>query len=188
MHPRDEAELANMLHTALRLERPVVVRYPRGRGPGAELPDSFVEIPVGRAEILRPGRAVQLWALGDMVPAAVRCAALLQSDGIDTGVVNARFVRPLDRALLAAQASAARLFVTIENGVLAGGFGSGVAEALIATGYRGTVLRFGWPDEFVPHGAGGILMAKYGLTGEAMAAAIKQSLAGLERGTLNVES
>jgi 1-deoxy-D-xylulose-5-phosphate synthase len=176
MQPRDEPELANMLYTAARLHRPVVIRYPRGSGTGAALPQEYSELQVGAAEVVRPGRAAQIWALGDMVPAAEKAALLLQKEGVDAGVVNARFIRPLDTSLLRAQAQEAAVFATMENGVLAGGFGSSVAEDLAAQRYAGRVLRFGWPDSFVPQGAPGLLMAQFGLTAEAVADAIRREL------------
>ena len=88
------------------------------------------------------------------------------------GVVNARFIRPLDEALLAKQAADTRLFVTLENGAVAGGFGAGVEESLRAKGFRGRVMKFGWPDEFIPHGSQEALLSQYGLTSRAIATAI----------------
>jgi len=169
MQPGDEAELANMIHTAVRLGKPVVIRYPRGIGTGAAVPEKLEEIPVGSAKVLRDGKDLQIWALGDMIPVAEKAAEILQAKGISAGVVNARFIKPLDLSLLERQAKTARIFVTIENGVVSGGFGSGVEEALLASGFRGNVHKFGWPDEFVTHGRTDILMQKYGLTPEAIA-------------------
>lgn len=176
MQPRDERELANMLFTATRLSRPVAIRYPRGAGTGAPLPQEYDELRVGRAEVVRPGSTVQIWALGDLVPEAVRAAHILQMEGIAAGVVNARFIRPLDTDLLREQAAGAVLFATMENNVLAGGFGSAVEEALGEQRHCGRVLRFGWPDHFVPHGAPGLLAAGCGLTAEAVAAAIRRDI------------
>lgn len=178
MQPKDEAELAAMMVTAAGWSRPVVIRYPRGCGPGAPFSADVPLLELGRAEVLEPGRAVQIWALGDMIPVAAQAAAALRKDGIEAGVVNARFVKPLDEALLARQAGEARLFVTLENGVRTGGFGSLVEDALGRLAFRGGVLRFGWPDEFVPHGAGAALMDRYGLTAGAVARAVTARLAG----------
>jgi 1-deoxy-D-xylulose-5-phosphate synthase len=176
MQPKDEAELANMLFTAFRLGKPVVIRYPRGAGSGAPLPSQFQELPLGQAEILRPGSGLQIWALGDMIPLANEVADLLaREQGAKAGVVNARFIRPLDEAMLAKQAPDTKLFVTLENGNVAGGFGSGVEEALRKNGFGGRVLKFGWPDEFIPHGSQESLMNAYGLTPRAIAAAIRKA-------------
>jgi 1-deoxy-D-xylulose-5-phosphate synthase len=176
MQPRDEAELANMLYTATRLGKPVVIRYPRGTGPGAPVPDRFEALPLGKAEVIRPGREVQIWALGDMIPLAEKVAAGLAEDGIQAGVVNPRFVRPLDGALLAEQSVDAQVMVTIENGIIKGGFGSELREHLAALGYSGRVLKFGWPDAFVPQGKPSQLMERYGLTAPDLVSRIRAAL------------
>lgn len=179
MQPKDEAELARMLYTALKIEGPAVIRYPRGAGPGAAVPEVLDELPVGTAEVVREGREVQIWALGDMLPLALNVAENLAAEGVAAGVVNPRFVRPLDEALLSAQAGAARVFVTVENAVAAGGFGSAVEEFLIGRGYRGRILRFGWPDNrFVPHGSKDRLMQEFGLTAEHVREAVEKTLRG----------
>jgi len=176
MQPKDEAELANMLFTAFRLGKPVVIRYPRGAGSGAALPSQFQEMPLGQAEILRPGTGLQIWALGDMIPLAHEVAdRLAREQGVKAGVVNPRFIRPLDEAMLVKQIPDTKVFVTLENGAVTGGFGSGVEEALHKNGFRGRVLKFGWPDEFIPHGSQESLMNAYGLTPHAIAAAISKA-------------
>ena len=172
MQPADEAELVDMLYTALQGDSPVVIRYPRGTGPGVDVRDQPAVIELGRAQVLREGRDVQIWALGDMVPVARATAEKLQECGIDAGVVNSRFVKPLDRALLEKQAAQARLFVTMENGAMTGGFGSGLAGALSEIGLYVPVLRFGWPDQFIPPGASSVLFDQFGLTPQKMANAI----------------
>jgi 1-deoxy-D-xylulose-5-phosphate synthase len=172
MQPKDEAELAAMLTSAVRWERPVVIRYPRGRGPGTPIPENPPLLEVGKAEVIRPGTTVQIWALGDQIPAALQAATLLTARGLSVGVVNPRFVRPLDHELMYAQAREARIWATLENGVAAGGFGSAMAEHLAKSGFQGPVLRFGWPDEFIPHGDPAILFDRYGLTPQAIAESI----------------
>ncbi|MFC1462570.1 1-deoxy-D-xylulose-5-phosphate synthase [Verrucomicrobiota bacterium] len=172
MQPKDEAELASMLYTATRAGRPVVIRYPRGAGPGRTPPRQLEEIEIGKAEIVRTtskGKGIWFWALGDMVTLAEETVDLLADKGITAGVVNPRFVRPLDEALLGDQERDASLFVTIENGVVKGGFGAGVEEFLAGRGAGHKVLKFGWPDEFIPHGEPKDLMADFGLTAEAIA-------------------
>jgi len=173
MQPKDEAELALMLHSAVAWRKPVVIRYPRGRGPGTPIPTEFVTLNIGEAETIREGNGVQIWALGDMLTTALRTATLLEADGIKAGVVNARFVRPLDRALLARHAASNRLIVTVENALASGGFGAAVEEALGDLVFQGRVIRLGWPDEFVPHGAHEILCERFGMTAAALAARIK---------------
>ena len=177
MQPGDEAELAHMLCTAVRLDRPVVIRYPRGVGPGVSVPETLCELDVGKAVEVRPGRDVRIWALGDMLGPGLRAAELLAESGVSAGVVNPRFIQPLDTERLAAEARAAKVFVTAENGVLAGGFGSAVEEWLVGNAFPGRILRFGWPDRFIAHGAPDALMAEHGLTAEAMRDAVLRALA-----------
>jgi len=177
MQPGDEAELANMLYTAVRMGKPVVIRYPRGVGRGKSIPETFVDIPVGSAEVLREGRDIQIWALGDMIPLAEKVSGILHAGGISAGVINARFIKPMDNALIELQSKTAKMFVTIENGAVNCGFGSGVEETLAACGFRGGVLKFGWPDEFIPQGKTDVLMQKYGLTPEAIAGAVRNRFA-----------
>lgn len=177
MQPKDEAELADMLFTATRAARPAVIRYPRGAGPGVPPRPEPQMLQIGAAEVLSEGGEVWLWALGDMIPTALQAAAALRARGVAAGVVNARFVRPLDTALLDRQRRGARLFATLENGVARGGFGSEVEEWLIGHGFGGRVLRFGWPDEFVPHGAPELLAERCGLSAEAVARTVWELLA-----------
>ena len=178
MQPMDGAELAHMLYSAIHWKRPVVIRYPRGVCPGYVPPEQFELVPLGKARILREGWEVQIWALGDMVPLAMATADRLVTKGFSVGVVNARFVAPLDEDLLRSQAKLARVFVTVENGGASGGFGSGIMEALADDGYPGRIIRAGWPNEFVPHGAPSILQQKYGLTPDAIAARVVDALPG----------
>ncbi|NQT93929.1 MAG: 1-deoxy-D-xylulose-5-phosphate synthase [Lentisphaerae bacterium] len=176
MQPKDEAELAHMLYTATRLGAPAILRYPRGAGPGVAVPNEFVELTPGKAEVLRKGEEVQLWALGDMIPVAIDIAGLLEEDGVSAGVVNPRFVKPLDIGLLEEQRRACRVFVTLENGVACGGFGSAVEETLNELGFRGSVVRIGWPDEFVSHGTPQLLRVKHGMDAGSVRARITDAL------------
>lgn len=177
MQPKDEEEMAHMLYTATRLGSPVILRYPRGSGPGTAIPEEFHELTPGTAEVLREGVDVQFWALGDMIPVACDTAGLLEKTGVSAGVVNARFVKPLDRGLLREHARTCRAVVTVENGVAAGGFGSAVEEALGETGFRGRVIRVGWPDTFVSHGKPDVLREKHGLHPEGILARVLDALA-----------
>lgn len=178
MQPKDEAELADMLFTAVNLGRPAAIRYPRGVGPGKAIPEERRKLEIGKAEVLKGGEAepVWIWALGDMLPAAFEAAALLAAKGISAGVVNARFIKPLDTGLVLAQAENAKVFVTLENGVVRGGFGSLLADVLALGGFKGKVLKHGWPDEFVPQGTSDILFKQFGLTGAAVAKAVESAL------------
>lgn len=169
LQPKDEAELANMLSSAVHWQRPVMIRYPRGGGSGAPLPATYAEIPMGCAEVLQEGQEVQLWALGDMIPLAKQVAQRLAEQGLRTGIVNPRFIVPLDRDLLSRHATKARCIATFENGVVTGGFGSRVTETLTEVGYRGACLRFGWPDQFIPQGPFDALAERFGLTAPAIA-------------------
>ncbi|MBM3825749.1 MAG: 1-deoxy-D-xylulose-5-phosphate synthase [Verrucomicrobia bacterium] len=174
MQPKDEDELADMLHTALASGAPMFIRYPRGAAAGVAVKERPRRLTLGEAEVIREGTEVQVWALGSCVPDALRLAdGLAASAGVRVGVVNARFVKPLDRALLLRQADAgARLFVTLEDGAVTGGFGSAVLEELSAAGRRAQVVRLGWPDRFVGHASdAATLRAAYGLSPAATLAA-----------------
>jgi len=178
LQPSDGVDLVNMLYSATRWKRPVVIRYPRGGCPGFVMPERFEEMPCGTARVVREGWEVQIWALGDMLPLAAGTADILSARGFSTGIVDARFVVPLDEEMLSAQSGKARCFLTLENGVSAGGFGSGLEEFLVGRGYGGRIVRGGWPREFLPHGAPSILMKNHGLTPEALADRVSHALGG----------
>ena len=165
MAPKDENELRHMLKTALAFDGPVSVRYPRGSGVGVDISEAMHALPIGKAEVLREGADVCLWAIGSMVQPALEAAQLLQAQGIAAGVVNMRFAKPLDEALLLEHAKRYRKIVTLEEGVLAGGVGSAVLEALDDHELLGKcdVLRLGIPDEFVMHGDKKLLLRDLGL-------------------------
>ena len=165
MQPKDEDELVDMLHTSLHLDGPGFLRYPRGAGAGVPIKAQPALLPVGQAEVLREGSAIMIWALGGMVADALRLAdRLAAEEGLSVGVVNARFVKPLDRALLLSHAACIPLLVTLEDHVLAGGFGSAVLEALQDADCPAAVERLGWPDKFVEHGSSvAVLRAAHGL-------------------------
>ncbi len=170
MQPKDEDELVDMLHTSLLHPGPAFVRYPRGAGPGATVKAEPVALPIGHAEVLREGSNIMIWALGNMVQDALKLAARLATEeNLSVGVVNARFVKPLDRALLLSHAACIPLLVTMEDHVVAGGFGSAVLEALQEADCPVAVERIGWPDKFVEHGSSAeVLRATCGLTSADM--------------------
>ena len=170
MQPKDEDELVDMLHTSLHLPGPGFIRYPRGAGLGVPIKDQPATLQPGHAEVLREGSNIMIWALGPMVQDALKLAARLAGEEhLSVGVVNARFVKPLDRALLLSHAACIPLLVTMEDHVLAGGFGSAVLEALHESDCTTAVERIGWPDKFVEHGTSVEgLRAAYGLAPDAI--------------------
>jgi 1-deoxy-D-xylulose-5-phosphate synthase len=165
MQPKDEDELIDMMHTSLQLNGPGFIRYPRGAGVGVKIKSTPATLAVGQAEVLKPGSNIMIWALGSMVQDALALAARLEAEeNVSVGVVNARFVKPLDRALLLSHAACVPLIVTMEDHVLSGGFGSAVLEALQDADCPAAVERIGWPDTFVEHGSSQeILRAAHGL-------------------------
>lgn len=171
MAPKDEDELRHMLKTAVGMNGPVAVRYPRGSGVGVALSDSLNVLPIGKAEVLREGSDVSLWAIGTMVESAMKLAEKLAEQGINAGVVNMRFAKPIDKELLLAHAEKYKNIVTLEEGCLRGGVGSAVLEALNEARLLGTckVLNFGIPDEFILHGDKQRLFQDIGLDVETMA-------------------
>jgi 1-deoxy-D-xylulose-5-phosphate synthase len=178
MAPRDEAMLVHMLHTALQHGTgPVGIRYPRGEAVGVELPATPSLIEIGTGEVLREGERVALVGYGTGVGKALEAAELLAERGLDVTVADARFAKPLDAALLARLASTHDLLVTVEEGVLPGGFGSGVWEALSETGDDvPRILRIGLPDRYVTHGSPKLLHEEVGFTGEAIAERIEAAV------------
>ncbi|MGI8429444.1 MAG: 1-deoxy-D-xylulose-5-phosphate synthase [Solirubrobacteraceae bacterium] len=178
MAPRDEAMLVNMLRTALRYdEGPVALRYPRGEAVGVGLPERPVEIPIGSGEILREGDRVALLGYGAGVEKALAAADILAERGISVTVADARFAKPIDAGLAAQLAAEHELLVTVEEGVLAGGFGSAVWERLSDTGVTPSILRVGLPDRYVTHGAPALLHEEVGFTGERIAERIEAAVA-----------
>ena len=172
MAPKDENELRHMLKTAVDYDGPVSVRYPRGSGVGVEITEPMHSLPIGKAEVLREGKDVCLWAIGSMVQSALQVAAKLAEQGISAGVVNMRFAKPLDKDLLLAQAAQYGKIVTLEEGVLQGGVGSAVLETLNEAKMlqQCRVLTLGIPDEFVLHGDKKLLMKDLELDVDAIVA------------------
>ena len=170
MAPKDENELRHMLKTALSFNGPISVRYPRGSGVGVDITEPMHELPIGKAEVLREGKELCFWAIGSMVQSAVQAADKLKEHGIDAGVVNMRFAKPLDKELLIEHAKRYGKIVTLEEGVLAGGVGSEVLEILDDAGLlqQCAVLRLGIPDEFVMHGDKKLLFRDLGLDTDAI--------------------
>ncbi len=178
MAPKDENELRHMLYTAVLHDGPIAVRYPRGEGQGVPLDKDFRKIPIGTAELLREGRDICLLAYGSMVPVAMEAVELLRAEGIDAGVVNMRFAKPLDTALLMSVVKKYSHIVTMEEGVLKGGLGSAILEWLAMSDNLGkvNVRMIGIPDQYVDHGAPKILRASLGLTAPDVVKSLKEWL------------
>src|SRR6185436_3379778 len=151
MAPRDEAMLTHMLHTALQIDGPSAIRYPRGEAVGVEIPAKPQVIEVGTGEILREGERVAIVGYGTGVQKALGAADVLAAHDLEVTVADARFAKPLDAGLLAQLAAEHELVVTVEEGVLMGGFGSAVWESLSDGGAAPRILRVGLPDRYVTH-------------------------------------
>jgi 1-deoxy-D-xylulose-5-phosphate synthase len=167
MAPADENELQHMLKTAFSLNLPSTIRYPRGPGEGVPLDAEFKILPVGKGVVLKPGQEVYLLAIGSMVHPCLKAAAIIEKEGIPCGVVNMRFVKPLDVELLRQLRQQTANFVTVEENILAGGFGSAVLEAMEGTDTR--IHRIGIPDKFIEHGPQNVLRDMVGLSAEKIA-------------------
>jgi 1-deoxy-D-xylulose-5-phosphate synthase len=174
--PRDEALLVDLLHTALAHNGPFALRYPRGLGEGVPLPAHPRVIEIGTGEILREGGAgeraghrVALLGYGSGVGNSLQAAAILAERGIPVTVADARFAKPIDAGLAAQLAAEHDLLVTVEEGVLAGGFGSAVWETLSDAGISPRIMRVGLPDRYVTHGTSALLHEEVGFTGERIA-------------------
>ena len=183
MAPRDEAMLVHMLRTALVYDDgPIALRYPRGEGVGVRLPARPEPVEIGTGEILREGERVALLGYGAGVGKALEAADILAERGLSVTVADARFAKPIDVGLAAQLAAEHDLLVTVEEGVLAGGFGSAVWESLSDVGLGGgaggvRILRVGLPDRYVTHGAPKLLHEEVGFTGERIAERIEAAVA-----------
>ena len=167
MAPSDENECRQMLSTGYHFQGPAAVRYPRGTGPGVAVQASLDTLPIGKAELRRQGSRIALLAFGAIVPAAEKAA-----EELGLTVVNMRFVKPLDRALILELARSHEGFVTLEDNVVAGGAGSGVAELLAAEGIAMPILHLGLPDEYQHHASREQLLAEAGLDVAGIRAAV----------------
>ncbi|HEX8085224.1 MAG TPA: 1-deoxy-D-xylulose-5-phosphate synthase [Solirubrobacteraceae bacterium] len=179
MAPRDEAMLLDMLRTALVYDDgPIALRYPRGAAVGVPMPSEPRPIEIGTGELLREGSRVALIGYGTGVQKSLEAAELLSLQGLEVTVADARFAKPLDAGLLAQLAADHELLVTVEEGVLSGGFGSAVLETLSDAGLEmPRVLRVGLPDRYVTHGKPALLHREVGYTGKAIAERILSAVA-----------
>lgn len=165
MAPKDENELQHMLNTAVKYNGPISIRFPRGNGLGVDIEENIKEISIGKAEILQEGSDLTLLAIGNMVKTAQEVAEILsQEKGLKSTVINARFVKPLDKEVILSACKKTNALVTLEEHCLEGGFGSAVLELLQKNDTMPKTLRIGLADEFVTHGNVDILREHYGLT------------------------
>ncbi len=182
MAPKDENELQHMLKTCLSHDGPAAVRYPRGVSLGVKMDETPKALPVGKGELLREGTEVAIIAIGVTVWQAMKAAEKLQEEGISAAVVNARFVKPLDRDLIVGIAKRVRYVVTVEEGGKMGGFGSAVLEALSEAGVHNVATKMlGLPDWYIEQGPQDLLRERYGLTAEGIYTGVKE-LIGAETG------
>ncbi len=174
--PKDILELEQMLEFAVDFDKPIAIRYPKGKFPLVPTGKQIEKIALGKAEILKKGTDLAIIAIGSMVSAALETSKLLEKENINSWVINSRFVKPLDKELFKNLSTQVKKIITIEEGVLEGGFGSAVLELLEELGIKNIeVKRFGLPDEFIEHGKREELLKKYNLTPEAIADYIKKS-------------
>lgn len=179
MTPADGGELERMLETALEYdEGPIALRFPRGAVPKESLVSETGSIEVGKGTLLRSGGEAALIAVGSMVATALEAAKLLAVKGIEVSVMNARFVKPIDRNLVFSVASEDIPVVTLEENALNGGFGDAVKELFEDEGLPNRIVRIGLPDEFIPHGKRAELLAEAGLEAERVAERIVGILEG----------
>ncbi|MFQ5586408.1 MAG: 1-deoxy-D-xylulose-5-phosphate synthase [Thermodesulfobacteriota bacterium] len=181
MAPKDEEELRHLLYTAVRAGCPAVVRYPRGTCVGIEETRPMEELPIGKAEVLREGHDVTILATGAMVYPALEAAEAVGEEGIAAGVVNCRFIKPLDEELIVNLASRQTRLLTVEENALQGGFGSAVLELLEERGITGEVRRMGVPDRFIEHGSQQELRGLLGLDSRGIGGKVREMVGKCQR-------
>ena len=172
MTPADENETRQMLYTAMQMNTPCAVRYPRGTGPGVTIQHDMVALPIGKAQLRRSGKRVAILAFGSMLAASLKAA-----EGLDATVVNMRFVKPLDSAMVLQLARDYELLVSVEENVIQGGAGSAIAECLSAHGVTVPLLQLGLPDSFIEQGDPVQMLADCGLNADGIVRSIRAQLA-----------
>jgi 1-deoxy-D-xylulose-5-phosphate synthase len=168
MSPKDENELKQMLYSAYSYGKPAAIRYPRGEAIGVPIEPAFNEIPIGTWEVLKEGTDITLMSCGPLVYTSLDAALDLEQEGISCAVVNARFVKPMDREVIINLATHTRKVLTIEENTVIGGFGSGVMEVLSEEGIGVPIRRAGLPDRFLTHGTPKMLRELVGLDQEGI--------------------
>jgi len=182
---KDENELQHLLYTAVKLDHPMAIRYPRSPGRGVELDTKLHSLPIGKGEMLRHGKDIAILAIGATVAPALEAAEELASYGIEATVVNACFAKPLDAELIIGLANHIKHIVTVEENTINGGFGSGISNLLQKADVHNIQLKsIGLPDEFIEHGTPDILRAKYGLDAGGIARQILTLFPSLNAGPL----
>ncbi|OGC11227.1 1-deoxy-D-xylulose-5-phosphate synthase [candidate division WOR-1 bacterium RIFOXYA12_FULL_52_29] len=171
MAPKDENEFQQMLYSASKAAGPVAIRYPRGSGIGVALNNELRQLTIGRGEIVHKGKGAKILAIaiGSMVHPTIEASKLAEANGDGVTVINARFVKPLDRELILKEAKKAERIVTVEEGVLEGGFGSAILELLTEEGLTKPIKRLGFPSKFIEHGKRPDILEKYGLSPDKIA-------------------
>lgn len=167
MVPRNEDELADMMYTAMLHTGPSAIRYPRGASVGVEIKPQPAALEIGKAEVVKQGTDVLILGLGALFPMAEELSHRIEAQGFSAALVNPRFAKPLDRAMLDTYARKSGLVISFEDHVLAAGFGSAVMEELNLLHIDTPMIRIGWPDQFIEHGKVDDLRAKYGITVDA---------------------
>ena len=182
MTPADENECRQMLYTGFMLDAPASVRYPRGTGPGVTIEEEMTALPIGKAEVRRHGQRIALLAFGSMVSIAEEVG-----ESLDATVVNMRFVKPLDEALIVEMVENHELVITIEENVIAGGAGSAVSEYLADAGIAAKIFHYGLPDRLVQHGSRDDMLRDAGLTVEAFERFVRSRVQLLDASEPNVK-
>ncbi len=177
MQPKDEDEFVDMLWTMANYDKgPIAIRYPRGNGPGVLPKETPKLLEIGKAEVMAEGDDVLLVGLGAMFEIAEKAKVELEKQGLSVGLINPRWIKPLDAGALETAGRKVKVVCTLEDHVLSNGFGCGVMELLSEAGIATPVVRVGWPDEFVEHGSVPVLRAKHGLTVENTVGLVLQAL------------
>jgi 1-deoxy-D-xylulose-5-phosphate synthase len=175
--PLNEKELRNMMYTAYLGSQPFAIRYPRGNGEFLDWKQEMAELPIGKGECLREGEKVAVLTIGHVGNTALKAADKVYTEtGKMAGVYNMRWVKPIDKELVQQVAQSYNIIITVEDGMLAGGFGSAVLEALQECSFAGKVVRLGINDEFVPHGTQQELYKLCGIDFEGIVSCIENNL------------
>lgn len=183
--PKDEQELRDLLYTAINSHGPFAIRYPRGPAYGVPT-EGFKEVPIGSWEMLLEGEDAIILAVGYTVYQALKASEMLKEEGIKVGVVNARFVKPMDDSMLAHLCKTYPVFITVEDNVIVGGFGAGVLEWLSQKGILKRVLTIGVPDRFIEHGNQNLLRSLVGIDAEGIANRVREFLRSLKSSELHI--
>lgn len=174
--PADENELQHLLKTAFDAKAPFILRYPRGSAVGVEMDSKLKTLPLGKAQWLKKGKDVNILAVGNMVHPALEATEILAKKGINCGVLNMRFIKPLDAKAIKEALDLSKNIVTIEDNVLAGGFGSSISEFVCDNNYHVSLLRLGIGDSFVEHATQNQLHEELGLEPKKIASSVVKFL------------